>query len=195
MRQIRPVSQDLSPAFLALSAQYLPGTAPETLRALLQRQPQLCLCLLLEGRLQGVCYGGPSPFGPGLLGLEGIAVAADFQNQGHGSALLAAFEAAGLASGFSGVSLGCDGGRAKAFYERNGYRAIEWKLLAREGLWRSSPAAGLVARLERQGPYDKLVFPLPLPQGLRPEDLRDALHGEHGFYVLEKSLSPRASQP
>ena len=96
MRQIRPVSQDLSPAFLALSAQYLPGTAPETLRALLQSQPQLCLCLLLEGRLQGVCYGGPSPFGPGLLGLEGIAVAADFQNRGHGSALLAAFEAAGL---------------------------------------------------------------------------------------------------
>ena len=34
MRQIRPVSQDLSPAFLALSALYLPGTAPETLRAL-----------------------------------------------------------------------------------------------------------------------------------------------------------------
>ena len=48
---------------------------------------------------------------------------------------------------------------------------------------------------DSQGPYDKLVFPLPLPQGLLPEDLRDALHGEHGFYVLEKSLSPRVSQP
>lgn len=74
-----------------------------------------------DGTLRGGVYGATMWK---WLMIDGLWIAPDLRGQGLGARLLAAAEAVAIQRGCLGASLGTFDFQARAFYERQGYRAF-----------------------------------------------------------------------
>jgi GNAT superfamily N-acetyltransferase len=101
------------------------------------------------GRCVGVCYATPSDGHE--IGLAGIAVDDAVSGRGIGSQLLAAFEENVAAAGFRQVILGSAAGYAEHFYEKNGYRPIEYLVTVPSDVAVERLAGLPITRLRRRG--------------------------------------------
>lgn len=135
MRPIEVVSlnEKNSAHFYGLAAQYLPDSSPEKMRERSKLFPKAFIALECHGKLIGICFGWPR----GLdvrkdrsFVLDGIAVMSDFQKNGYGKILLAAFEQAALGYGYSLISVGSAGGYVEKFYMGCGFLPKEYKVWA-----------------------------------------------------------------
>jgi GNAT superfamily N-acetyltransferase len=128
MSTVRSAAADDEPALRALVAEFPTPTQmnklvfSETLRAKLA-DPHSCTLVLehdgrLVGYLSGHCHDTFYAAGP-TAWVDEVLVSKEFRGQGHGRALMEAFEAWATASGCVLVSLATAG--AAAFYEHLGY--------------------------------------------------------------------------
>ncbi len=154
-------------AFYALTAEYLPDSDPQRMRELSAEYPEAFLALMDGETLIGAAFGWPralaDPSDPSFT-LGGIVIHWNWQRQGHGKRLLAAFEQAAASCGAPRVSVGSAGGYVEDFYLGCGYRPKEYKV------WQDG-----AIRVEKT--YRDL------------EDYRSYRRiGSDGFVVMEKDL-------
>ena len=131
METIKIIPADDYSEFESLVAEYLPGTSMESLRNMYTNFPSACVGYYIDGRLLGCCYGAGEA--DGHFALDGIAIVFPFNAHGKGGALLAFFEKQVAALGYKRISLGSAGGYVERFYLKNGYTAIELKILVPPG--------------------------------------------------------------
>lgn len=133
MRQIKviPLNEKNSAQFFGLAAEYLPGSSPEKMRERSKLFPKAFLALECHGKVIGVCFGWAraldAPADRSFV-LDGIAVMSDFQKNGYGKILLAAFEKAASGYGYSLISVGSAGGYVEKFYMNCGFIPKEYKV-------------------------------------------------------------------
>lgn len=129
--QILPLHPGIEDAFYALTAEFLPDSDPDRMRAMSRQYPEAFLAMLEGDRVIGAAFGWPrrhfAPEDPSFT-LDGIVIRWDHMRQGLGKQLLAAFERAAAAYGAPAVSAGSSGGYVEQFYIACGYRPKEYKL-------------------------------------------------------------------
>lgn len=133
MRPIEVVSlnEENSEEFYALAAEYLPDSITQKMRERSKLFPKAFIALAHRGKVIGVCFGwarGLDVRGDRSFVLDGIAVTSDFQKNGYGKVLLAAFEKAALGYGYSLISVGSAGGYVEKFYMDCGFIPKEYKV-------------------------------------------------------------------
>lgn len=133
MKQIEvvPLNEENSEIFYGLAAEYLPGSSPEKMQERSKLFPEAFLALECHGKVIGICFGwarGLDVSEDRSFVLDGIAVRSDFQKNGYGKVLLAAFEKAALGYGYSLISVGSAGGYVEKFYMDCGFVPKEYKV-------------------------------------------------------------------
>lgn len=133
MEQIETVylNEENSAELIGLGAEYLPGSSPEKMRERSKLFPKAFIALERHGKIIGACFGWPRgldvPENRSFV-LDGIAVMSDFQKNGYGKILMAAFEKAAFGYGYSLISVGSAGGYVEKFYMDCGYIPKEYKV-------------------------------------------------------------------
>lgn len=133
MRQIKviPLNEKNSAQFFGLAAEYLPGSSPEKMSERSKLFPGAFLALECHGKVIGVCFGWARNLDvreDRSFVLDGIAVMSNFQKNGYGKVLLAAFEKAAAGYGYSLISVGSAGGYVEKFYMDCGFIPKEYKV-------------------------------------------------------------------
>jgi GNAT superfamily N-acetyltransferase len=133
-------------------------------------RPDLVVAARQDGNCVGVCYATPATGAEVVL--AGIAVEAARAGRGAGSLLLAAFEETVAAAGFRRVSLGAEPGYVEHFYEKNGYRPVEYMVMV-DGPVSPARLAGLrITRVRQRG--DRTFLNIASTGG-RDEEARSAV--------------------
>lgn len=165
--EVLRLNHELSDAFYALAAEYLPGSDVQKMQKFVRMYPETFLVMLLERKVIGAAFGWPRRWADPedeSFTLDGIAVRAEHQKKGYGKQLLAAFESAAARYGAPCVSVGSAGGYVERFYIENGYVPKQYKV------W------------DDNGPVVEKVF-----EGI--EDYASyERKNENGFVVMEKRI-------
>ena len=117
--------------FYNFAAEYLPDSSPKKMRERAEMFPEAFIVLELDGEIIGICFGwarGLDISENNSFVLDGIAVKSDFQRNGYGRILLAAFEKAATRYGYSMISVGSAGGYVEKFYMNCGFTPKEYKV-------------------------------------------------------------------
>ena len=120
--------------------------------------------------------------------MDGIAIVEPHNGVGRGGKLLAFFEKQVGSLGYGSISLGSADGYVERFYLKNGYRAVELKILVEHGaVWENHPAFPVV-EIQTQGWDNKLVINVQDYFAINKEELRAHYGGITAFFVFEKVL-------
>ncbi len=149
-----------------LAAEFLGESAAHALMAGLGAHPELAFVLSVDGTVAGVAFGHPDA--EGGVTLEGIAIAGPHAGRGLGSTLLARFEQAAAAAGYSNVNLGSGPGYVERFYLKNGYRQTEYMVVIPDGDRHELDLGDLTVVRERRWPPNRLVLNVAAPGGYSP---------------------------
>ncbi|WP_433562189.1 GNAT family N-acetyltransferase [Nocardia sp. CA-151230] len=152
-------------------------------------RPDLVVSALLGGQVVGVCFASPG-FGTGIV-VDGIAVDGNFAGRGIGSKLLSAWEVAAGAAGFTEVTVGSAGGYVEHFYEKNGYRPVEYCVTVPGVVGVDGPGGVEITRVRVYGDFS--LVNIASTNGRDPDAKAAALAacgGTHLSVIYAKSLSP-----
>lgn len=131
MMEIKQLTDDKEDDFFRLTAEYLPDSEPDRMKAFYAEYPKAFLYCEKDGELVGVAFGRDRSVqfpDDDSFELCGIAVRFDNQRNGCGRAMLAEFEKAAKSYGAKAVSLGSAEGYAEKFYISCGYVPTEFKV-------------------------------------------------------------------
>ncbi|MEU6584152.1 GNAT family N-acetyltransferase [Nocardia sp. NPDC046763] len=151
-------------------------------------RPDLVLSALLGERVVGVCFASPGS-GTGIV-VDGIAVDGSFAGRGIGSKLLSAWEVAARATGFTEVTVGSAGGYVEHFYEKNGYRPVEYCVTVPCAVDVNGPGGVDVTRVRVCGDFS--LVNIASTSGRDPDAKAAALAacgGTHLSVIYAKSLT------
>lgn len=173
-----------------LAAEFLGRSAADALIADFAAHPGLAIALAIDGTLEGVAFGHPD--GAGGATLEGITVDDAHTAQGLGSLLLARFEQAAAAAGYSYTTLGSGSGYVEHFYLKNGYRQIEYMVVIPRGQRQHLDLGGLTVLRERHREPAGLVLNIASPEGYSPvvkAALEQRLHASEVCCIFSKPIT------
>ncbi|GHV41996.1 hypothetical protein FACS189490_10010 [Clostridia bacterium] len=186
MEIIKDVPETDFKEFNSIVQEYLPGTAYAELSEMYKNAESVFAGVYLDGRLIGVCFGEGDMGG---FGLVGIAVTDTYDKHGRGGQLLAYFESAVKAKGYTNVSVGSADGYVERFYMKNGYKIESLKVLTDNEDWKTKENPPLpISAVETQGKHTKIVFAGVNYETTDKDKLCAFFNGFERFYVLRKEL-------
>ena len=190
METVKPIPAEDYGALAAIADEYL-GQDPAALQAMYRAAPGAFAGYYIDDALVGCCYGKSGD--GGSFALEGIAVVHPYHARGRGGKLLAFFEKAVAALGYTHIGLGSAGGYVERFYMKNGYRPTALKILVEGDGWRQKQGACSypVTAVETQGPYTKLVLSAADYANMNKDEIAAQYGGVESFFIFEKNLEVR----
>lgn len=174
-----------------LAGEYLTGT--DGLDRCWSWRPDLVWAALLDARVVGVSFAAQGS-AAGIV-LDGIAVDASSAGRGIGSRLLSAWEDAATAAGFAEVTVGSVGGYVEHFYEKNGYRPVEYCVTVPGTVDPDRLAVLDVTRIRRSGGVS--LVNIASTRGSDPDAKAAALAACGGTklsVIYAKALAPEAGR-
>jgi len=170
-------------------AEYMPGV--EHTKYICNNFPTTVIGYYLDSKLIGYAYGLAHPEADGkTFTLDGIAIIEPHNATGRGGKLLAFFEKCVYELGFRRIDVGSAGGYVERFYLKNGYKAMELKILVEGDAWKvkQTNAPFPVAEVQTQGNYTKLVIAVTDYYAMDKEEITLYYGGVESFFVFEKTL-------
>jgi len=170
--------------------EYLPGGTEHT-RYICKNFPTTVVGYYLDSELIGYAYGLAHPESDGkTFTLDGIAIVEPYNAIGRGGKLLAFFEKCVYNLGFFSIDVGSAGGYVERFYLKNGYKAMELKILVENDDWKEKQKGYPfpVAEVQTQGEYKKLVIIVTDYYTMNKDEITEYYGGVDSFFVFEKKL-------
>ena len=170
-------------------AEYMSGT--EWTKYICKNFPTAVVGYYLDSELIGYAYGLAHPGANGkTFTLDGIVIVEPYSAAGRGGKLLAFFERCVYSLGFCSIDVGSAGGYVERFYLKNGYKAMELKILVEGDDWKEKQmdAPFPVVEVQTQGEYTKLVISVTDYFAMNKDEITEHYGGVESFFVFEKKL-------
>ena len=193
--KIRYLSLENQSESYQLKADYLDDGPFDEFAAMYDKYRELFVGLFYAQELIGICFGWPLteqfPEEKGDISLQGIAVRNEFAAKGLGSKLLAFWEEQVAKRSERSVSVGSAPGYVEHFYQKNGYKPIEYLLYGSALTLAESLTAKGYEVLRTRIDGNSVLVNIKTTQ--YDPDFRDSLQQEFGLdeviYIFKKELS------